>query len=97
MFMCVADSSSELDNTDESDIEEVATSALFTVSGFQPSVQFPCSMLSKSYLWLLLLLIIFKHLFFPLSGRRSARPQNMLVGAVRHLAPRAAGAWRDCP
>lgn len=40
--MCVSESSSELDDTGESDIEEVATSALFTVSGFQDSVPFPC-------------------------------------------------------
>lgn len=42
----MSDSSSELDNTDESDFEEVATSALFTVRWFQP-VQFPSSMSCK--------------------------------------------------
>lgn len=42
-FVCVTESSSELEDTGESDIEEVATSALFTVSGFQDRVQFPCS------------------------------------------------------
>lgn len=93
-FMCVADSSSELDNTDESDIEEVATSALFTVSGFQPSVQFPCSVLC-TYLWILHLLNIFKHLFFRLCGRRSACPQNVEVGAVWQVARKPTGAWGD--
>lgn len=40
--LCFTDSSGESDSSDDSDIEGEANSALFMVSGFESSVQFPC-------------------------------------------------------
>lgn len=42
--MCVTESSSELDDTGESDIEDVATSALFTVMDSRTALSVPAAL-----------------------------------------------------
>lgn len=74
------DSSAESDSSDDSDIEGEATSALFMVRGFKPSVLFLCifvDFISLDYVQASLLS----------SVRRSALPQNVEVGVVPRAAP----------
>lgn len=78
--LCVTDSSAESDSSDDSDIEGEATSALFMVSRFESSVQFPCFFLGFCFFR------VFKCSRF-LSFRRSAPRLNVEVGVVPRAAP----------